>query len=126
MPRMSARPTRLRLALAVAYALAMLIVAVAHRPLAVTPIERALILAEYQLPGGLNNDFCLPGLGQKHRLDTPCDACVIAAAPGLGAAAAPALDLPPRVAVVFLPADIAAPADPARHRPHARGPPAMA
>lgn len=126
MPRMFARPTRLRLAVAIAYALAMLLVALAHRPLAVTPIERALILAAYQLPGGLNNDFCLPGLGQKHRLDTPCDACVIAAAPGLGAVAAPALDLPPRVVAVFLPTDVAARADPARQRPHARGPPLAA
>lgn len=124
---MLSRGRLIRLSFALAYGLAMLMVAAAHRPLAVTPIERALILAEYRLPGDVANDFCLPGLGEPSRLDTPCDACVLAAAPGLGAASAPALDLPPApTQAVALPGDIAAAATPARQRPHPRGPPVSA
>jgi hypothetical protein len=122
---MTAR-NRLRLVLALAYALAMLLVATAHRPLAVTPLERALILAAYSLPGDLHADFCLPGLGERHRMDTPCDACIAAAAPGLPAVA-PALADPPLVlAPARLPADVAAPATPADKRPQPRGPPLAA
>jgi hypothetical protein len=124
---MSNRGRLIRLTLALAYGLAMFMVAAAHRPLAVTPIERALILAEYRLPGDVPNDFCLPGLGEPSRLDTPCDACVLAAAPGLGAATAPTLELPPAaVHAVTLPGDIAEAATPARQRPHPRGPPLAA
>lgn len=123
---MTACSARLRLVVALAYALAMLLVAEAHRPLAVTPIERALILAAYQLPGDLHNDFCLPGLGEQHRLDTPCDACVIAAAPGLGAVAAPTIQLPQVTVATRPPADVAAPAEPIWQRPQPRGPPSVA
>lgn len=124
--RMTQRALLLRVAIAFAYALAMLLVATLHRPLAVTPLERALILAAYQMPGDLEVDFCLPGLGEKHRLDTPCDACVLAAAPGLGAVAAPDLSPPPIAPAVVLPRDQTALVAPARQRPHPRGPPRQA
>lgn len=123
---MTLRAPRFRLLLAIGYAVAMLLVAFAHRPLAVTPIERALILAAYRLPGADAMDFCLPGLGERHRLDTPCDACVLAAAPGLAAVAAADLDAPRVVLVSLLPTDRAAPVAPDRQRPHPRGPPPTA
>jgi hypothetical protein len=116
---------RLRLALAVAYALAMVLVAASHRPLAATPVERALILAAYNLPG-VETDFCLPGLGEHSRLDTPCDGCVLVAVPGLAAVAA-ALPPPPLLhAVTEGRGDVAARPAPERHRPHPRGPPRAA
>lgn len=101
--------------------LAMLLVATAHRPLAVTPLERALILAAHRLPGDLHNDFCLPGLGERHRMDTPCDACIVAAA-RMPAVAPPLPDLPAVAAPARLAVDLARPVAPGEAAAAARAP----
>jgi hypothetical protein len=119
------RQTRSICGFAALYALAMILLGFAHRPLAIGSIVD-VELAAYALPDG-----SLPSICGQDGDRTPaqrvaahiCDACALAAAPGL-VAAPEAFAFIPTVRVVALAGESAGQHSPStRHAPTSRGPP---
>ena len=83
------RHVRLRAAVATLYAVAMLLLGVAHAPLAWAAAKPSVDFAAFVLPDGSLPDLCVVADGGSgdppphHVAATLCDACLLTGAPGL-------------------------------------------
>ena len=119
------RNTRASTGFAALYALAMVTLGFAHQPVLI-PAADEIVAAAYALPDGTLLPMCSHSGEQQPggtHASHPCDACALAAAPGLAHVAHVVLITPVarRLALAF--ADEAQFSPTARHAPTSRGPP---